>query len=188
MTTNRIHIFWWIQTARKMYHQPNKCKWERIQRSHITRYLKAYLNSSLNLKEHIKKKSKAAKLNLLKIKAMRKFLTKETSTKAVIALVMSHLDYANSMLVGLPKTSISQLQRVQNIAAKIVLGKNKHKSSSKCLKELHWLPIQHRINFKTVTLVFRCIHGLGPDYLKELIVPRKQIKTGTQVRRLNQTT
>ena len=34
-------------------------------------------------------------LNLLKIKAMRKILTKETSTKAVIALVMSHLEYAN---------------------------------------------------------------------------------------------
>ena len=146
---------------------------EMIQRSHIARYLRAYPDSSLNLKEHIKKKCKAAMLNLLKIKAMRKFLTKETSTKAVIALVMSHLDYANSILVGLPKTSTSQLHRVQNIAAKIVLGKNKHKSSSKCLTELHWLPIQHRINFKTVTLVFRCIHGLALNYLKEIIVPRK---------------
>ena len=145
---------------------------EMIPRSHITRHLGSYLNSTLNLKDHIKKKCKAAMLHLLKIKATTKFLTKETSTKAVTALVMSDLDYANSILVGLPKTSISQLQRVQNIAAKIILGKIKHESSSKCLEELHWLPIQHKINFKTVTLVFRCIHGLAPDYLEELIVTR----------------
>ena len=96
---------------------------EMIPSSHITRYLEAYLDSTLNLKEHIKKKCKAAMLNLLKIKATRKFLTKETSIKAIIALVMPHLDYANSILVGLPKTTVSQLQRVQNIAAKIIFRK-----------------------------------------------------------------
>ena len=151
---------------------------EMVLRSHITRYLGAYLSSTLTLKEHVKKKCKVAMLNLLKIKATRKFLTIETGTEAVIALVMSQLDYANSILVGLPKTSIGQLQKVQNIAAKIVLGKNKHESSSKCPEELHWLSIQHRINFKAVTLVFRCIHGLAPNYLKELIVPRKQRRQG----------
>ena len=101
---------------------------EMIPRSHITRYLGAYLDSALNFKEHIKIKCKAAMLNLLKIKATRKFLTKEASSKAVIALVTSHLDYANSIVVGLPKFSIDQLQRVQDIAAKIVLGRSKYEA------------------------------------------------------------
>ena len=87
---------------------------EMIQRSHITRYLGAYLDSALNVKEHTKKECKAAIMNLLKVKATRKFLTKEKSSKAFIALVTSHLDYANSILVGLPKVSIDQLQRVNN--------------------------------------------------------------------------
>ena len=56
---------------------------------------------------------------------------------------------------------------MQTIAAKIVLG------SSKCLEELHWLPIQYRINFKAITLIFRCIHGLAPSYLEELIILKK---------------
>ena len=77
----------------------------------------------------------------LKIKATRKFLTKKASSKEVIALVTSHLDYANSILVGLPKVSIYQLQRVQNIAAKIVLGRSIYKSSLKCQEEeVHGLP------------------------------------------------
>ena len=50
---------------------------------------------------------------------------------------MAHLDYSNSILVGLPKVSIDLQQRVQNTAAKIVLGRNKYESSPKCLEELH---------------------------------------------------
>ena len=98
-----------------------------IQRSHITRYLGAYLNSALNFKKHIKKTCKAAMLNVIKMKAARKFLTKEACSKAVIALVTS-LDYANGILVRLPKVCIDQLQIVQNIAAKIVLRRSKYDS------------------------------------------------------------
>ena len=91
---------------------------ECIPRSQMIRYLGVYLDPTLNLKQHIKIKCKAAMLNLLKIKATRKYLTTEACTKVVIILVMSHLDYANSILTGLPKASICQLQRVWNVAAK----------------------------------------------------------------------
>ena len=37
-------------------------------------------------------------------------------------LVVSHLDYCNSILVGVPKVTLSQLQRIQNMAAKVMLG------------------------------------------------------------------
>ena len=90
---------------------------EMVPRSHISRYLEAYLDSTLNFKEHIKTKCKAAMLNLLKIKVTRKFLARKASSRAVIALVMSHLDYTNSILVGLPKACINLLQRVQNMVA-----------------------------------------------------------------------
>ena len=45
---------------------------EWIPRSQMMRYLGAYLNPTLNLKQQIKIKCKAAMLNLLKIKATRK--------------------------------------------------------------------------------------------------------------------
>ena len=48
----------------------------------------------------------------------------------------------------------------------------------KCLEELHWPPIQYRINFKRVTLVFRYIHRLTPSYLEELITLKKPRRQG----------
>ena len=96
----------------------------------------------------------------------------------MVSLVISHLDYANGLLGGLPKCTIDQLQRVQNIAAKIVLGKGKYDSLTRCLGELHWLPIQHRIEFKIITLVYKSLHGLAPQYLTNLLTRKVQRREG----------
>ena len=34
------------------------------------------------------------------------------------------------------------------------------------LRALHWLPVCHRMEFKVLVNVFKCLHGLSPDYLK----------------------
>ena len=146
-------------------------------RSSATKYLGAHLDSTLNFKQHIKTKCKATMFNLQHIHATRKYLTKSASNKLMVSLVISHLDYANALLGGLPKCSINQLQRVQNIAAKIVLGKGRYNSSTRCLAELHWLPFQQRIEFKIITLVHKPLHGLAPQYLVDLLtrkVPRRE--------------
>ncbi len=37
------------------------------------------------------------------------------------------------------------------------------------LKDLHWLPVKFRIDFKILLIVFKALHGLAPDYISELI-------------------
>ena len=39
----------------------------------------------------------------------------------MLTMVISHLDYANAIMVGLPEKHIAKLQHVQNMAAKVVL-------------------------------------------------------------------
>ena len=142
---------------------------ETIQRSNSTKYLEAYMDSKLDFKEHIKSKCKAAMANIFWIKAARKNLTRSACNKLMVALVLSHLDYANSLLGGLPKSSINKMQVVQNMAAKITLGHRKYDSASRCLFQLHWLPIKERIEYKIISLVHKCLHNQAPPYLTRLI-------------------
>ena len=65
-------------------------------------------------------------INLQGIKLVRPFLNPEACTTLMLGLVISHLDYCNSILVGLPDVSINQMQRVQNLVAKVVLRKIKN--------------------------------------------------------------
>ena len=117
-------------------------------------------------------------INLQQIKLIRPFLNPEACTTLMLGLVISHLDYCNSILVGLPDVSINRMQRVQNLAAKVVLGKSKMDSASECLSVLHWLPICSRINHKILTLVHKSITGRALEYLQNLLVVHKSGRPG----------
>ena len=97
-----------------------------------------------------------------KIRAARKYLSRKACVKLTISLAICHLDYGNAIPAALPKVSFDKLQSVQIMAAKIVLNKGQYDSSTRCLEELHWLPIEQRINFKIATLVHKYIHGKAP--------------------------
>ena len=66
-----------------------------------------------------------------RIKQIRNSFSKEICQTLVQALVISHLDYANAILIDLPDITIQKLQRVQNIAARVVLGNENSEESSK---------------------------------------------------------
>ena len=85
------------------------------------KYLGVYLDENLTLKEQIKMKCKSAMWHLQRIKSIRPILTKESCETLIVGLVLSQLDYANCLFIGLPECDLQKLQRVQNIAAKIVL-------------------------------------------------------------------
>ena len=151
---------------------------EQIARMNITKYLGAYLDSTLDFKEYIKTKCKAAMLNIFRIRVARTNLTRSACNKLMVALVLSHLDYVNSLLGDLPKSSINKMQAVQNIVAKITLGKGKYDSATRRLQTLHWLPIKETIVYKIVSLVFKCIYGEAPPYLERLVKYNKPSRRG----------
>ena len=95
------------------------------------------------------------------IRKIRKYLTKDLTVTLVHALVISRLDYCNSILYGLPAYQIVKLQRVQNTAARLVYIIPRFVHISPYLKELHWLPVKFRIKFKITILTFQAIHGHG---------------------------
>ena len=142
---------------------------ETIQHTNKIKYPGGHLDSSLTLKDHIIAKSKAATINIIKIRNIRKYLNQDICTKLVISLVLSHLDYSNSLLSGLLDSSINILQKVQNSAARLVLGRNAKYSSTENTKQLHWLPIKQCIDYKVLTLVHKCLHQKAPKYLQDLL-------------------
>ena len=101
------------------------------------------------------------------------------------SLALSHLDYANSLLMGLPAKTIKMMQNIQNLAAKVILGKQKSDSSKECFRALHWLLIKSRIDYKVCTLVFKCLHAMAPMYLMKLITLKQQRRQGLRSENAN---
>ena len=92
-----------------------------ILRSNVIRYLGVWLDASLNFKLHVTKKCKAAMLNFIRIRGICHLLTEEATSSLVLSLCVSHLDYCNAVLYGLPEVTINRMQKVQNMCVRLVL-------------------------------------------------------------------
>ena len=91
---------------------------------------------------------------------------------------MSHLDYANSLLYGLPDCDIDKLQCVQNYAATLVLNRSKYDSRTQAFIDLHWLPIQACIDNKILMLVYNCLNQEAPKYLIDMLKGKISTRNG----------
>ena len=60
-------------------------------------------------------------------------------------------------------------QRLQNRAARLVTRSKAAIHIAPIRKDLHWLPIQERINYKIIVTVYKCIHRLAPNYLSSIL-------------------
>ena len=123
----------------------------------------------LTLSSTSPKKCKAAMVNFIRIRGIHHLLTDEAASSLVLSLCVSHLDYCNAALYGLPDITINRLQRVQNMCACLVLRRSKWDSAKACLAKLHWLPIRQCITFKICVLMFKLLHRQGPGYLQDLL-------------------
>ena len=131
--------------------------------------------------------------SIQQIKNIRHLLTQEATEILVLGTVMSHLDYCNSILVGLPDVDISKMQHFQNIAAKMVVLNDvamKDSNSRSILGKLHCLSIYRRIDYKILTLFHKCISSGVPEYLNKLLIEypyaerRQGLRSQHQERRL----
>ncbi len=117
----------------------------------------------------IKHVCRATHFHLRNIRQVRDLLSKDATSQIVHSLVTSRMDYCNSLLYGLPKKKTASLQRVQNIAARIVTLTPVNNHITPVLKALHWLPLKPRILFKLLLLTYKSINNLAPSYLCDLV-------------------
>ncbi len=100
---------------------------------------------------------------------IKKCLHQDHLEGLVHAVISSRLDYCNSLFVNISKDNLNKLQKLQNAAAKLILGKRRRDSASAALKQIHWLNVEARITFKVLLLVHKvlrekCSENLSLQY------------------------
>ena len=81
------------------------------------------------------------------------------------AFATSRIDCCNSLYANLPKSTLKLLESVQNFAARLVCRQSLYCHIKPLLKELHWLPVPLRIDFKILLITFKAVHFSVPPYL-----------------------
>ena len=156
-----------------------------INTTQSVRNLGVIFDHLLNMNEHINSVTRIANMYMYNLARIRNYLTTSAAQTLVHAAITSRLDYANSLLYGLPKGRIKNLQKIQNNAARLITKTPRREHITPVLNHLHWLPVNKRINYKIILLTFKAIHGLSPTYLEhmiELYRPKRKLRSLQQLK------
>ena len=127
------------------------------------------ISGDLSLNRHVSHICRSAYIAIRQVSAIRRYLTVEATKTLMCALVLSRLDYCNSLLSGCPKNLLNKLQLVQNAAARLVYKAKKRDHVTPLLHSLHWLPVQARIEYKLSVICHNHFIDCSPPYISEIL-------------------
>ena len=107
--------------------------------------------------------------HLRNLKHIRSYFTKSSFKTVIQAFITSRVDYCNSLYSGLPDNTLRPLETAHHFAARILLQRSKFCRIKPVLKELHWLPVRSRIEFKVLLFTYKALNNLAPSYLTSLL-------------------
>jgi len=125
------------------------------------RDLGVYLDANASMTTHISRIAASCFGILRQLRSVQRSLPRHAVVSLVTSLVLAKLDYCNALLVGIPAKILNRLQAVINTAARLVCHAMKADHITPVLKDLHWLRIQERIQYKLCVLAFKCQHNLA---------------------------
>jgi len=130
------------------------------------------IDSGLMMQSHVRQTVSRCFAVLRQLRTVRRQVPTSVFQSLIVALVLSRLDYCNSVLVGLPTNLIQHLQSVQDAAARLTFRIRRSEHITPALISLHWLRVPERISFKlavltydscvTITIHHYCLDTRGP--------------------------
>lgn len=140
-----------------------------IKPSTSVRDLGSYLDSTMSMEEQVSRTVRACYLQLRSIGHVRRSLDSAACAKVINATVTARQDYHNALLAGSHMCVLKPLQRMQNQAARMLTRTPRTDHITPVLRELHWLPVKERADFKLLVQVQRAVHDpRAPEYLREM--------------------
>lgn len=141
------------------------------QPNHQVRNLGVLIDDQLSMKQQAVKVSSICFTIIKWLRKILWMLPLSTQLTVVQALVISRLDYGNILYQGANKDVLCKLQMVQNAAARLLCKVPKTVSISGSLRDLHWLRVENRIQFKALSYMLEIKVGKAPQYLIALVHP-----------------
>ena len=95
------------------------------------------------------------------------------------AFVFSKLFYCSTVWANTSQGNVKKLQLAQNLAALIVWRLIKYDHVSEGRRSFDWLAVKDRLLLNDALMVFKCVNGLVPYYLANMLVPHSHTHTWT---------
>ena len=115
----------------------------------------------LSVEQHISAVVRSCFFHIISLSKVRPYITYKAASSIAVCLILSKLDYCNSLISGLPQKQIKRLQAVQNAAARTVM-KCTHKKQITSLPFLDSFIGFPSRNGSATNFSYRSVHNNTP--------------------------
>ena len=127
-------------------------------------------DESLTMERQINSVKKKCSWTMMNLRTIGHYLDENVKIMLVKQLVISKLDYCNSLYTNLPKTRLNKLRSILNGAIRYIYNiKDRTEDLTPYYKKAHILPIDKRIAFKVCLLAHKVVYDRCPIYLSSLV-------------------
>jgi len=151
-----------------------------LQTSLTVKSLGVIIDNNLSFDKHIDSVVKACNFHLRAFRHVRHALPDDVARIVGCSIVMSRIDYCNSILYDAADCRLRKFERVHANLARIVLKKSWRDSADQMLRDLHWLPVRARTVYKIAVLTHTSLEIGEPSYLKESLtayIPKRALRS-----------
>jgi hypothetical protein len=129
------------------------------------KYLGVIIDERLKFNKNVDQIEKkiAKKINF--VKRLGSKLNKSAKITLYNSIIAPHFDYCSSILFLANEGEISSLQKQQNRIMRTILNCRMTTPIKDMLARLSFLSVEQRVNYNTMTLIYKMENGLLPDYL-----------------------
>ncbi len=123
----------------------------------------------MTFEKHINEINRKVMGSLTFVNRVKDCFDRDTRNVIVQSIVLSILNYCNTICGTANSTHLNDIQKLQNFAAKVVDGKAKeYDHVTPILKDSKWLTIKDQITHDTAVAIFKYSNNYHPDYLLQL--------------------
>ena len=123
------------------------------------------------------------RLNLMR--ALKFRVSRKSLEKIYISFIRPLLEYCDSVWDNSSTEAKKQLEAIQIEAARTITGATKLCSITRPLDDLGWESLQSRRNKHKLTIFYKIMNGLTPNYLSDLLPPLFHETTSYNLRNSN---
>ena len=158
--------------------------------------LGVYFDQYMTFERHIDEMHKKTMGSLIYLNRVKNMISADVRVVLVQALALSYLNYCPNIWGTTNKTQLHRVQKLQNFAAKVAIGKGKkYDRATPFIEQLNWLKIDKKCMLNTCILTYKILNKLLPEWLiafsmvgdtnpvltrqrEDLVVPRTLTVTG----------
>ena len=138
-----------------------------IEQVKLAKYLGLLVDENLTWSAHVSQLSRSVAYKISSLNRLGKNMDTPLLNELYKSTILPCLDYACSVWGNTSETNKSTLFRLQKRAARVVLKNFDYVNcrGADLVNELQWQSLDQRRDYFLATLMYKCVHGIGPTRL-----------------------